>query len=101
MPSPTAPTTITAEQAGQRLYEAFTHHFGPLDLGAHQPVVVAIAEYAQRCREGDEAAISLASTHVYEALTRHFGPMDLGAHDPLVVALAEYGRAQRDAGRHA
>lgn len=86
------------QEASQHLYEALSHHFGPLDLGAHQPLVVAISQYAQRCRAQDDEGIALASTQVYEALTRHFGPMDLGAHQPIVVALAEYGRACRDAG---
>jgi hypothetical protein len=86
------------KQASQHLYEAMTHHFGPLDLGAHQPLVLAVSEYGQRCREGDDDKIKLASTHVYEALTHHFGPRDLDAHDPVVRAIAEYGNACRRAG---
>ena len=92
-----APET-RVQEASQHLYEALSHHFGPLDLGAHQPLVLAISEYAQRCRQHDEAGIARASTQVYEALTLHFGPMDLGAHQPIVIALAEYGRACREAG---
>ncbi len=84
--------------ASEHLYEAMTHHFGPLDLGAHQPIVRAISEYAQRNREHDDVGIKQASAHVYEALSRHFGPLDLGATDPLVKALAEYGDACRVAG---
>ena len=98
----TIETATTAEegvqQASQHLYEAMTHHFGPLDLGAHQPLVMAVSEYAQRSREVDEAKIKAASTHVYEALTHHFGPRDLGAHDPVVMAISEYGAACRRAG---
>lgn len=86
------------KKASEHLYEAMTHHFGPLDLGAHQPIVRAISEYAQRNREHDDAGIKQASAHVYEALSHHFGPLDLGAHDPLVMALAEYGDACRAAG---
>lgn len=86
------------KRASQHLYEAMTHHFGPLDLGAHQPLVLAVSEYATRCREGDEEKIKIASTHVYEAMTHHFGPRDLDAHDPVVLALAEYGTACRKAG---
>jgi hypothetical protein len=98
----TTQTATTPEdavkQASQHLYEAMTHHFGPLDLGAHQPLVLAGSEYATRCREGIEEKIKLASTHVYEAMTHHFGPRDLDAHDPVVLALAEYGTACRKAG---
>lgn len=86
------------KHASEHLYEAMTHHFGPLDLGAHQPIVRAVSEYAQRNREHDDAAIAAASTHVYEALSHHFGPLDLSAGDPLVKALAEYGEACRAAG---
>ncbi len=86
------------KEASSHLYEALTHHFGPLDMGAHEPLVRAIAEYAKRNREHDEAAIKIASGHVYEALTHHFGPLDLGAHDPVVKALAAYGQACREAG---
>lgn len=98
----TTETAIPAEeavkQASQHLYEAMTHHFGPLDLGAHQPLVLAVSEYAQRCREGDEENIKAASTHVYEAMTHHFGPRDADPHDPVVKALSEYGAACRQAG---
>ena len=87
------------KQASADLYEAMTHHYGPLDLSAHQPLVKAISEYGQRSRDNDEDGVKQASTHVYEALTRHFGPRDLGANDPVVVALAEYGKACREAGR--
>lgn len=89
------------KQASAHLYEAMTHHYGPLDLSAHQPLVKAISEYGQRSREHDDEGIKLASTHVYEALTHHFGPRDLGAHDPVVMALAEYGQACRTAGAKA
>lgn len=86
------------KQASAHLFEAMTHHFGPLDLAAHQPIVKAISEYGQRSREHNEDGVKLASAHVYEALTHHFGPRDLGAADPVVRALAEYGKACRDAG---
>lgn len=99
----TTETITTAEEAVKRasthLYEALTHHFGPLDLSAHQPLVKAISEYGQRSREHDEEGMKKASQHVYEALTHHFGPRDLGANDPVVHALAEYGQACRDAGK--
>jgi len=86
------------KRASAHLYEAMTHHYGPLDLSAHQPLVRAISEYGQRSREHNDEGVSQASTHVYEALTHHFGPRDLGANDPVVMALAEYGKACRDAG---
>ena len=86
------------KQASAHLYEAMTHHYGPLDLAAHQPLVKAISEYGQRSRDHDEDGVRVASGHVYEALTRHFGPRDLGAADPVVKALAEYGQACRNAG---
>lgn len=85
-------------KASEHLYEAFTHRFGPLDLGAHQPVVLAIVEFGQKSREGDEEGMHAASQHLYEALTHHFGPLDLGAQDRLVLAIAEYGEACRAAG---
>lgn len=85
-------------QASEHLYEALTHKFGPLDMGANQPLVRAISEYGQRSREHDEERIREASRHVYEAMTHHFGPLDLGAHQPVVKALAEYGKACREAG---
>jgi len=84
--------------ASARLYEAMTHHYGPLDLSAHQPIVKAISEYGQHSREHNEDGVKAASTHVYEALTKHFGPQDLSATDSVVKALAEYGQACRDAG---
>jgi hypothetical protein len=87
------------KQASAHLYEAMTHKFGPLDLGAHQPLVLAIAEYGEQNRKGDDDGIKRASEHVYEAMTHHFGPMDLGAHQPIVLALAEYGEACRSAGK--
>jgi hypothetical protein len=89
------------KQASEHLYEALTHKFGPLDMGANQPLVRAISEYGQRSREHDEEGIREASRHVYEAMTHHFGPMDLGAHQPVVRALAEYGQACREAGARA
>ena len=86
------------KQASAHLYEAMTHHYGPLDLSAHQPLVKAVSEYGQHSRDHDDAGVKRASQHVYEALTHHFGPRDLGANDPVVKALAEYGKACRDAG---
>jgi len=86
------------KQASAHLYEAMTHHYGPLDLAAHQPLVKAISEYGQSSRAHDEAGVATASAHVYEALTKHFGPRDLGADDPVVKALSEYGSACRAAG---
>ena len=92
----TAPPTVP--QGSTKLYEALTHHFGPMDLAANHPLVVAIAEYGQHSREGDESAIKVASQHVYEALTRHQGNRDFGPNDPVVIALAEYKDACRAAG---
>lgn len=86
------------KQASSHLYEAMTHHYGPLDLSVHQPLVKAISEYGQQSREHDEEGVKQASAHVYEALTHHFGPRDLAANDPVVKALAEYGAACRAAG---
>jgi len=91
-------TNVTVSAASQHLYEALTHHFGPMDMGAHDPIVRAIAEYGQRCRAHDDEGTTLASKHVYEALTHHFGPLDLGAQQPIVKALAEYGKACKEAG---
>ena len=92
------PADEAVKQASSHLYEAMTHHYGPLDLAAHQPIVKAISEYGQKSREHDEEGVKAASTHVYEALTRHFGPRDLSANDPVVKALSEYGEACRRAG---
>ncbi len=94
-----SPAEEAVKRASAHLYEAMTHHYGPLDLSAHQPLVKAISEYGQRSREHDDEGIKRASTHVYEALTHHFGPRDLGATDPVVHALAEYGQACREAGK--
>ncbi|MEO8540753.1 MAG: hypothetical protein ABI577_13520 [bacterium] len=88
----------TVKHASSHLYEAMTHHYGPLDLSAHQPLVKAISEYGQMSRQHDDVGVTAASQHVYEALTHHFGPRDLGASDPVVMALAEYGAACRAAG---
>ncbi len=90
--------TLTVERASAHLYEALTHHFGPLDLGANDPLVRAITEYGQRCREGDEERIHEASAHVWEVLSHHQERLDLGASDPLVKALAEFGEACRREG---
>ncbi len=98
---PTAATTAETkvQEASQHLYEALTRRFGPLDLGADQPLVRAVSEYGQASRAGDDGRINAASALVYTALTRHFGPLDLGAQEPIVRALAEYGTACRVAGR--
>jgi hypothetical protein len=88
----------TVAEASAHLYEALTHHVGNMDLGAHDPLVRAISEYGQKCRERDEDAIHRASEHVYEALTHHRGNRDVDAHDPLVKALADFGDACRAEG---
>jgi hypothetical protein len=99
MSTETMPDTEEAvKKASAKLYEAMTHHYGPLDLAAHQPIVKAISEYGQRSREHNEDGVKTASTHVYEALTKHYGPQDLSANDGVVKALAEYGDACRKAG---
>src|SRR5688572_23762714 len=90
--------TSTVEQASTHLYEALTHHYGPLDLGAADPLVKAISEYGQKSREGDEEGIKEASSHIWEALSHRKERLDLGANDPLVKALAEYGDACRREG---
>ena len=91
-------STLSVEQASAHLYEALTHHFGPLDLSAHQPIVRAISEYGQRCREQDEQGIAEASKHIWQVLSHHSERLDLGARDPLVKALSEYGAACKAAG---
>jgi len=88
----------SVEEASAHLYEALTHHFGPLDLSADQPLVRAISEYGQACREHDEEAIAKASERIWEVLSHHSERLDLGADDPLVKALSEYGAACRAAG---
>lgn len=88
----------SVHEASTHLYEAMTHHFGPVDLSATDPVVRAVTEFGQRCREHDAAGEAVASAHVYEALSHHFGPRDFAANDPLVVALSEYAQACREAG---
>lgn len=88
----------SVQQASTHLYEAMSHHFGPMDLGANDPIVRAISEYGQRCREHDVAGMDAASAQVYAALSRHFGPRDFAATDPLVIALSEYGQACKEAG---
>ena len=90
--------TLSVDQASTHLYEALTHHFGPLDLGASDPLVKAISEYGQRSREGDEEGIHEASAHIWETLSHRKERLDLGANDPLVKALAEYGEACRREG---
>jgi hypothetical protein len=91
-------TEAAVKQASAHLYEAMTHHYGPLDLSAHEPLVKAISEFGQHSRAHNDAGVTTASAHVYEALTHHFGPRDLAANDPVVKALAEYGKACRAAG---
>jgi hypothetical protein len=90
--------TRTVEQASEHLYEALTHHYGPLDLSANDPLVKAISEYGQCSREGDEERIKEASAHIWQALSHRKERLDLGANDPLVRALAEYGDACRREG---
>jgi hypothetical protein len=85
------------ERARDHLHDVLARKFGQA-RSASEPLIRAIAEYGQKCREHDEEGTRVASKHVYEALTHHFGPLDLGAHQPLVVALAEYGKACREAG---
>jgi hypothetical protein len=89
-------TRTDMERARDHLHDALAHKFGPTRSAA-EPLIRAIAEYGQKCREHDETGMAAASTHVYEALTHHFGPLDLGASQPLVKALAEYGKACREA----
>jgi hypothetical protein len=44
--------SLSVEQASEHLYEALTHHYGPLDLSATDPLVKAISENGQASREG-------------------------------------------------
>lgn len=99
--TPTSAAEERIRQASAHLYEALTHKFGPLDLSAHQPIVLAISEYGQRAREHDDEGMSRAAELVYEALTHRFGPLDMGAQQPLVLALAEFGEACKAAGPRA
>ena len=69
-----------------------------MDLAANDPLVMAISEYGQHSREGDEVAIKAASNHLYEVLTHHQGNRDFDAHDPVVIAIVEYKEACRAAG---
>lgn len=94
----TAATSLSVPQASERLYEALTHHFGPMDFSATDPLVIALAEFGQRSREDSDAAIEVASRHVYEALTQHQSNRDFGTSAPFVLALAEYKDACRSAG---
>ena len=98
---PTGSTTAeeAVHRASAHLYEALTHHFGPLDLGAHEPLVLAVSAYGQQCRAGDEDRIHAATHRIFEAMTHHFRPLDLGAHEPITVAISEFGSACRAAGR--
>lgn len=91
-------STLSVEQASERLYEALTHHYGPLDLAANQPIVRAISEYGQRSREHNEAGIEAASKQIWQVLSHHSERLDLAANDPVVKALSEYGAACRAAG---
>lgn len=91
MSSATESQSVT--QASAKLYEAFTHRFGPLDLSAHQPIVKAVSDYAAAARLHDQAKLHAAADEVYVALTHQFGPRDFAANDPFVVALSEYGAA--------
>jgi len=95
----TAPIAhLTVSDASRHLWEALSHHSVTLDLGAHDPLVIAVATYGQACREHDQAKIDAASKHVWEEMTHHAVTLDLGAHDPFVKALSEYGEACREAG---
>lgn len=91
MSASTQPRSVS--DASAHLYEAFTRHFGPLDLSAHQPIVKAVSDYAAAARSHDQEKLHTASNEVYVAVTHQFGPRDFGANDPFVVALAEYGAA--------
>lgn len=91
-------TALSANEASSRLYEALTHHLGNLDMSASDPLVRAIAEYGDRCREHDQQGQAAAGAHIYEALTHRFGPLDQGAGQPFVRALADFGEAYRAAG---
>ena len=97
----TTETTTPEEdvhRASAHLYEALTHHFGPLDLGAHEPLVLAISEYGQQCRRGDEERIHAASQHIFEAMTHHFRPLDPRRARADHGCDREYGAACRAAG---
>jgi hypothetical protein len=95
---PVADAQLDVHSASQHLWEALSHHQITMDIGAHDPLVVAISAYGQACREGDQATIDAASKRVWEELSKHRTTLDLGADDPLVKALAEYGDACRREG---
>jgi hypothetical protein len=88
----------TVQAASQHLWEALSRHRITMDIGANDPLVVAISAYGQASREGGAEAIDAASKRVWEELSRHKTTLDLGAGDPLVKALAEYGEACRREG---
>jgi hypothetical protein len=50
-----SPVESAVQSASQHLYEALTHRFGPLDLGAHEPIVRALAEYGKASRQAGSA----------------------------------------------
>ena len=88
-----ATPTLTRPEASKRLYEALSHHSVTLDLGARDPLVVAIVEYGDRCHAQDDAGRAKASQHIYEALTHRGGKTDFDARDEFTRALAAYGEA--------
>ena len=96
MSSVTAPLSV--KEASQHLWEALSHHSVTMDMSASDPLVRAITQYGQTCREHGEEAVKTASAHVWEELSHHSVTLDLGANDPLMKALSEYGDACRREG---
>ena len=95
---PVTDTPLDVHTASQHLWEALSHHQITMDIGAHDPLVMAIAGYGDACRHHEQAAIDAASRHVWEEMGKHRSTLDLGADDPVVKALAEYGDACRREG---
>jgi hypothetical protein len=93
-----AEADLDVHTASQHLWEALSHHQITMDIGAHDPLVMAISGYGQACREADDSAIDAASKKVWEELSKHRTTLDLGAEDPLIKALAEFGAACRREG---
>jgi hypothetical protein len=93
-----ADAQLDVHTASQHLWEALSHHQITMDVGAHDPLVLAISAYGQACREGVQEKIDAASRRVWEELSKHRTTLDLGADDPVVKALAEYGEACRREG---
>ena len=81
---PVTDTPLDVHTASQHLWEALSHHQITMDIGAHDPLVMAIASYGDSCRKQDQAAIDAASRHIWEEVGKHRSTLDLGAAGPVV-----------------